>query len=212
MATIDDVIKAYYLHRSQVMMNYLNNLHKKYGHKATFSSGMIVDLFEGEHQKRLKYDTRFCYSKLIQDVIKNLKGTNILTNKYGAFEDLHKDVEKVLNKIRGIGDLTIYDMSLRIGYIRKVQLLPKDYVYLYCGANAGANALYRSSKSLFNLSLIPTGGKIIAKSYSISMFNAPLRDVPSMLLEDLFCVYHSKLGGMTNYTYQDFQKVPKFFI
>lgn len=45
MVTIDDVIKAYYLHQSQGMMNALNNLHKKYSMQKNINQSLSKDLF-----------------------------------------------------------------------------------------------------------------------------------------------------------------------
>ena len=54
------------------------------------------------------------------------------------FEDLRGFVDSTIRNIRGIGDLTIYDTSLRIG--AKLALYPK-VIYLQAGVIDGAKAL-----------------------------------------------------------------------
>ena len=130
MATIEDLIRAYYLHKSQGMMNFLNNLHRDYSNRSKFTRKMVIRIIEGEHQRRLMYDTRWTYAELVSNVQKELMKTKILTNSYSNFEDLYNEVKRKIQNIKGIGDLTIYDIALRIGYIRTNQILPKDKIYL----------------------------------------------------------------------------------
>ena len=214
MVTIDDVIKAYYLHQSQGMMNALNNLHKKYSMQKSINQSLSKDLFEGVHQERLKYERKIHYAATFWDTCSRLKATSLLTDTdIKNFEDLYNEVDNLLLKklkVRGIGRLTVYDIALRIGYIRQNQILPKDKIYLFAGANSGANQLFLSSPSLFT---IPTSTTRIKEGrYDMTIFNSPLRDVPSFLLEDMFCVFHTLLGKLSKISYARLQKVPSYVI
>lgn len=53
MATIDEIIRADYLHRSQGMMNFLNNLHRDYSNRSKFTPKMIKRILEGQYQKHI---------------------------------------------------------------------------------------------------------------------------------------------------------------
>lgn len=205
MATIEEVIKAYYLHRSQGMMNPLNNLHKRYSTRRGITKIMAKDLLEGAHQVRLIYAKNYNYGQLFDEVCKRLMSSTLLTDTFSTFEELHDSVESILlkhKKVIGVGGLTIYDIALRLGYIREKQVLPKDKIYLYRGAYKGATNLLTAMPSLFSVSTIKEGVN------NMSIFNSPLSNVPSMFLEDLFCVYDSKLINCTSLKYSDFQKVP----
>lgn len=205
MATINDIIKAYYLHRSQGMMNELNNLHKKYHGMIIINQLMAKDIFEGTHQERLIYEPKINYAVTFRTTCQRLQKSSLLTNNYANFEDLYNDVENMLfngnNKIKGIGKLTVYDIALRIGYVKNVQILPKDKIYLYAGAYQGANNLFQCNPSLFNVTSIKPG------CYNMSIFNTPLSQMPSMFLEDMFCVYHSLLKSYPTAAYNKFQNV-----
>lgn len=214
MVTIDDVIRAYYLHKSQGMMNALNNLHKKYSMQKNINQSLSKDLFEGVHQERLKYERKIHYAATFWETCYRLKPTSLLTDtSIKNFEDLYDEVDNLLlkkSKVRGIGRLTVYDIALRIGYIRQNQILPKDKIYLFAGANSGANQLFLSSPSFFT---IPTSTTRIKEGrYDMTIFNSPLRDVPSFLLEDMFCVFHTLLGKLSKISYARLQKVPSYVI
>lgn len=54
------------------------------------------------------------------------------------FNDLHRRVKNAIISIRGVGELMIYDTSLRVG--AKLGILP-ERVYLHSGTRQGARAL-----------------------------------------------------------------------
>lgn len=214
MVTIDDVIRAYYLHRSQGMMNALNNLHKKHSMYKKINQTMAKNLLEGGHQERLKYERKIHYAATFWETCSRLKATSLLTNTgIKNFEDLYDEVDKLLlqkPKVKGIGRLTAYDIALRIGYIRHNQILPEDKIYLFAGANVGANKLFSSNPSLF--ALPASTSRITEGRYDMTIFNSPLREMPSYCLEDMLCVYHSLLGKLSTIKYERLQKVPSYVI
>lgn len=214
MVTIDDVIRAYYLHRSQGMMNALNNLHKKYSMQKKINQTMAKELLEGGHQERLKYERKIHYAATFWETCDRLKATLLLTDSsIKNFEDLYDEVDRLLlqkPKVKGIGKLTAYDIALRIGYIRRNQTLPKGKIYLFAGANAGANKLFQDNPTLFTFPV--SISRINEGRYDMTIFKSPLREMPSFLLEDMFCVYHSLLGKLSTINYEKLQKVPSYVI
>lgn len=214
MVTIDEVIWAYYLHQSQGMMNALNNLHKKYSMQKKINQTMAKDILEGGHQERLKYEIKIHYAATFKETCARLKATSLLTDSsISNFENLYDEIYRLLiqhDKVKGIGKLTAYDIALRIGYIRNVQILPKEKIYLFRGANVGANKLLQNNPTLFTS--FGTSSKIAEGVYDMTIFKSPLREMPSFLLEDMFCVYHSLLGKLSKINYESLQKVPSYVI
>ena len=214
MVTINEVIWAYYLHRSQGMMNALNNLHKKFSMQKKINQTMAKELLEGGHQERLKYERKIHYAETFWETCARLKATSLLTDiRIKNFEDLYDEIDRLLlqkPKVKGVGTLTAYDIALRIGYIKRNQILPKDKIYLFAGANAGANKLLQNNPALFTFS--PSVTRIKEGRYDMTIFNSPLREMPSFLLEDMFCVYHSLLGKLSKINYERLQKVPSYVI
>ena len=131
------------------------------------------------------------------------------------FEDLYNAVSNLLlnkaTKVKGIGHLTVYDIALNIGYIRESQILPDKKIYLFRGALLGANYLLNDDPSLFNL---PTSTIQLKEGvYDINIFKAPLSNMPSMFLEDMFCVFHREFKkGLKRLNYRKLQNVSSFFI
>lgn len=81
----------------------------------------------------------------INNFIKDLLNSNILNNTYNVFEDLYDDVNKLRRS--GLGDLFIYDATIRIGYDKGI--LPSKYEYLHSGALKGAKLL--AKRGVLNL-------------------------------------------------------------
>ena len=80
--------------------------------------------------KCVKGGHQYCIAeKVIRSAIRKLNSAKILSTKYNNFEVLYDDVRKTIGKIKGIGDLTIYDTALRIGFIMFPIVLPEEYVF-----------------------------------------------------------------------------------
>ena len=93
----------------------------------------LKKLVKGSHQKRM--------SKKTVDVATRILSENKeWTEDFDSFEALYDVIFRLLFPIKGIGTITVYDTSLRIGYCKGI--LPIDYVYLACGALIGARYLY----------------------------------------------------------------------
>ena len=92
------------------------------------------------------------------------------------FHDLHGRVKKALSSIWGIGELTIYDTSLRIG--AKLGLFP-DAVYLHSGTRQGARAL---------------GLNWRAEHVDVQDCPREFRVLAAHEIEDCLCIYKDQLA------------------
>lgn len=96
-----------------------------------------------------------------------------------------------------IGDLTIYDIAVRIGYLQTPKVLPQDFVYIHAGAKEGAMALYRCG-------LIKTKPSAIMSLQDFEIL-MPLKNIDrrhhhipefatySMIIENFLCVKRKDL-------------------
>lgn len=91
------------------------------------------------------------------------------------FDDLFALIEKVVEPIKGIGELYVYDTSLRIG--AKLGLLP-DSIYLHAGTRRGAQALGFDGK---------------AKALDKSVFPREFQQLEAHEIEDVLCVFEEEL-------------------
>lgn len=214
MATIQEAIKAYHLHTCTGMLNELNNLFKEHHYASSINQKLARHLFEGNHQENLPYRTNIHYAKTFVDMSRALCHSSLMTDPFTDFEKLYDEVFNLLSPINGIGSLTIYDVALRIGYIRRNQILPEKKVYLFRGACFGANKLRRTMPTLFGTipsNQLDKNGELREDAYDISLFDKSLQDMGSMFLEDFFCCYHKELEKISTNGYDKFQKVGKYF-
>lgn len=85
------------------------------------------------------------------------------------FEELHQIVNNRIGTVFGIGELTVYDISLRIGVFLG---LSPEKVYLHAGARDGAKALGLS-------------GKVLDRE----VFPRPFDPLTAAEIEDCLCIY-----------------------
>lgn len=93
----------------------------------------LKKLVKGSHQKHMQGET-------VKKAIDILSENKEWTEDFDSFEALYDVIFRLLFPIKGIGTITVYDTSLRIGYCKGI--LPIDYVYLARGAMIGARYLY----------------------------------------------------------------------
>jgi len=121
------------------------------------------------HQRRLK-----------MAALKRALGA--LLDKSGAirkardFDELFNLVSAAVMSITGIGELYVYDTSLRIG--AKLNLFPAA-VYLHAGTRAGARALGMDDR---------------AKMLKVSALPKPFRTLAPHELEDILCIFKDDLA------------------
>lgn len=119
------------------------------------------------HQRRLPRG-------LLKQVALSLKKAGLERSR--NFDELHDRISKAIGSFYGVGELTVYDTSLRIG--AKLGHLPKR-VYLHCGTRVGAKALGFNWKAPFlEVSELPRALQIL-KPHEI---------------EDCLCIFKDRLG------------------
>ena len=99
-----------------------------------------------------------------------------------SFDALYGIVERVTCDIDGIGELTTYEVALRIGtYLR---IYPEENVYLHAGTRAGARAL----------------GLNAGRTVKISSLPPPLNRLSAAQAEDVLCIYKDDLPRIAKKT------------
>lgn len=132
----------------------------------------------------------------LEDAYKRLKDAGFNDNgilskqhsavKFNNFEDLYDTVESIIKSIRGIGDLAIYDISVRIGNHQTPKILPSEYVYIHAGTRTGAE------KAL--------GRRINVKRLPIGTFShiPYLNGMNALEIEDFLCIYKNVIPHSTS--------------
>jgi hypothetical protein len=132
-------------------------------------SAALCELPSGKrhpHQRRIP-------SALLEQVEARLQPTRRSLAKAADFAALHRLVEEQIDGIKGVGDLTVYDIAHRIGaHFGKVP----ERVYLHAGTRIGARA--------FDISGDSFDPKILPQPFS--------RLAPSEI-EDCLCIYKDEL-------------------
>jgi len=121
------------------------------------------------HQRRIKR-TALHQAKTI------LLANIVLIEKAKNFDGLISLIDELVISVHGIGELYIYDTSLRIGSY--LGLLPA-YVYLHSGTRVGAKQLGLHAQS-----------KYIEKS----LLPKELMQLEPHEIEDVLCIFKSKLS------------------
>lgn len=140
-------------------------------------------LVKGSHQRRMT-------SKCVKKTLKALEDAHILKGSYKDFEELYAAIRKSIIPIRGIGDLAVYDIAMRMGRMLQIEVLPSAYVYVARGALQGAKALL--------------GADVVKKSLDsgvrlpISLFDRLFQGITSEYIEAILCIYKDSfvLGGI----------------
>ena len=120
------------------------------------------------HQRRLK-------KTALEEVRRVLFMNSRTIAQSKSYDDLFWLVETTVGGIAGIGELYIYDTSLRIG--AKLSLLPTK-VYLHAGTRKGARAL---------------GFKSRVKTLEVAELPSELRQLEPYEVEDLLCIFKDDL-------------------
>lgn len=112
-------------------------------------------------------------------IIKDNRLWNMSLNHCNSFEDVYEKVKKLL-KMKYIGQLTIYDVAIRIIIAQsKTRLMPKDYVYVH----AKPRAVYKDLQSKGYIKYKPKGWDV-----KISMNDLPeFAGMSPFDIENLLC-------------------------
>ena len=125
------------------------------------------------HQRRIPRNVLARVSTILGSALSDLESSK-------TFEDLHEKVEALIRHIPGVGELMVYDTSLRIG--ANLGLSPKE-VFLHAGTRNGARALGLDTK---RVSIPPDELPI------------ELRDLKPREIEDLLCIYKDQLQEISH--------------
>jgi len=123
------------------------------------------------HQRRLRHDVK-------RDAGERIRALDI--RQAMTFEAVFRAVDGALGGIRGLGELTIYDVSLRLAAVLG---LPPERVYLHRGSRAGAQAL---------------GIRTRERSLPVDAFPPEFRRLHGWEIENLLCLYAkalARIGG-----------------
>lgn len=120
------------------------------------------------HQRRLK---RVTLEKAKQILLANIRAIA----RSQSFDDLFDLIQALLDPLSGVGELYIYDTSLRIG--AKLNLLPSK-VYLHAGTRIGARALGLDGR---------------AKALEVLMFPPEFQQLEPHEIEDVLCIFKDEL-------------------
>jgi hypothetical protein len=124
------------------------------------------------HQRRIK---RATLEQARETLLANVKDIE----KSKSFNEIYTLVDTLLEPIDGIGELYVYDTSLRIG--AKMNLLPTK-VYLHAGARDGARALGFDGKAM---------------SLDISDLPVEFQQLEPHEIEDVLCIFKTDLKKMS---------------
>ena len=211
MATFEESIRVYKFNRQIGLLVGLNNVLKIYiKNHCKFSDNVVTYLIYGEHQERLRHHGIIDFDVMMKTCKQRLKQI-LPINRPSDFEELYQIVQaEICNnemKLKGIGPLTLYDISLRIGFLYENPLLPEDKVYIQAGALEGIKNLSQSKcyGHLIKLKDWETG------CYKRDCFYPAFDGLASMYIEDYLCVFHKELTNLQLYSVRDLQKRIQFY-
>jgi hypothetical protein len=138
---------------------------------------MKAGMAEKPSGKRFDHQRRIPRAVLERVTVRLLKAQAQLMRAV-SFGELYETVDAALREIDGVGELMIYDTSLRLG--AKLGLAP-EVVYLHAGARRGARALGATpGQPVIVRAALPRG----------------LRRVSAWELEDILCIYAAELEAI----------------
>ena len=130
---------------------------------------IVRDCVQGMHQRRLS-------TKAVNKATEILVNAGVISKSYHNFEEIYEEVNKLIGHVSGIGKLTVYDTALKLGCIMNPRVFPRDNVYLMAAAPYNAACRYY--------------GKKLSNIEPVGTFAADFGEIPSMFIEDFFCVMH----------------------
>ena len=99
---------------------------------------LLIGNHQARHNDLLSWRTEVCKA------INKLALAKPWTKNYASFCDIYKDVQFILRGCKYIGDLTIYDVALRLAALYPKYSLMPDKVYLNAGSLKAAKELYKN--------------------------------------------------------------------
>lgn len=105
-----------------------------------------------------------------------------------SFDDLHNTLIRLLDPVKGLGELYCYDTALRIG--ANIGLFP-ERVYLHAGTRRGVKALGLDSK---------------ASALEVSQFPEWLHQLKAYEIEDVLCIFKDRFEIKPKHVVKDLKK------
>lgn len=133
------------------------------------------------HQRRLRRE--------VLEQARNILLENQEDIKYSpSFDDLHNSFLRLLDPVKGLGELYCYDTALRIG--ANIGLFP-ERVYLHAGTRKGVKALGLDSK---------------ASALEVSQFPEWLHQLKAYEIEDVLCIFKDRFEIKPKHVVKDLKK------
>lgn|GEM_PF-6425697 len=107
-----------------------------------------------------------------------LEKADVLSGDYADFEELYDRIRELIAPIRGVGDVTVYDITVPIGFV--VGVYPEKYVYIHA-------KLRKSARRLLGVNRLP------AIRLPITIFVGIFINVTAIFIEDFLCAKHDDL-------------------
>jgi hypothetical protein len=167
-----------YIHRHRENANCeLQYFHSLPTLAAAITEAGLARYFDGERYKRFSHQRRLPRETL-EMATKRLRAANLRSAR--SFADLITRVSTAVRLVHGVGELYVYDTTLRLG--GHLGLLPRK-VYLHAGTRQGARALGLDHRS---------------SSVSPNLLPILLRRLKPHEVEDVLCIYKDWLRSAAN--------------
>ena len=147
----------------------------------------LAALAEGPSGKRLDHQRRIP-GAVLKESCRRLLRTLKKLQSVNSFEDLFDIVESTIGGIHGIGELTVYDTSLRIG--AKLKLEP-NCIYLHAGTRIGARKLRVGTSE---------------QTIQVDKLPRPLKRLKAREIEDVLCIYKEYFGSGEKFRFGDISR------
>jgi hypothetical protein len=139
MITYNDIVKHYKKYKSaDTWITHCQNTKDLEETIRRAASAEDKDKNRNPHQYRLKADNLSNFGKALQEKFQKIKNTK-------DFDKLWNIVNEVGKNTYGIGELAVYDTTIRIGQCLKTKLEPKS-IYLHAGTRIGAWNLFNKKR------------------------------------------------------------------
>jgi len=171
-AIINDYLEKYQRH-NVIEHRYYKNLKSFDDALQKAATARMVDGKCHPHQRRVGYKQMQVFADMLK-----LKKSDIKSSI--SFDNLIDTIDEVGKMIPGVGELTIYDTSCRIGSF--LGLTP-DYIYLHAGTRIGASVL---------------GLDVNSKHIQPSDLPDDFQVLKPHEIEDCLCIYKEELKQLTS--------------
>lgn len=172
--TFEEVVASYRSHEKQNADEEWRFFSKKSLPDAVHTAALSMNSggHRHAHQRRLQVPTLREAERRLLAALPQLK-------RCANFHELFLFVRELMNDIRGLGELYVYDTALHIGAALGLE---PQYVYLHRGTRAGARAL---------------GCNHRAHWLEVSELPEPLRVLGARELEDVLCIYKDVFASIS---------------